>query len=243
MEILSLLLAIALALIHISASSWKFLELIPQRRWKSLAGGVSIAYLFLDILPELSHSQAQLEDIDIPFLAFLEDHVYLLSFVGLTVFYGLESLALRSRTFNQHTQGRDWTSLEIFGLHIFSFAVYNAILGYLLQEFAQQGVTASILFFIAFGLHFMVNDRSLREHHKHLYDKYGRWILAGAIVAGAVLGETLAVHEGTIAVIHALIAGAIILNILKEELPEERESCFWSFLTGAIAYGVLIFLV
>jgi Mg2+/citrate symporter len=243
MAVLGLILAIALALIHISASNWKFLEVIPRRRWKSLAGGVSIAYLFLDILPELSHSQTQLEDIDIPFLAFLEDHVYLLSFVGLTVFYGLESLALRSRTLNQQTKGRDWTSLEIFGLHIFSFAIYNAILGYLLQELAQQGLTASILFFIAFGLHFMVNDRSLSDHHKHLYDKYGRWLLAGSIVTGAVIGQAFVVHEAMIAAIYALIAGAIILNILKEELPEERESCFWSFVTGAIAYGVLIFLV
>jgi hypothetical protein len=242
MLILSLLLAIALALVHVSASSWKFLEMIPRRRWRSVAGGVSIAYLFLEIFPELSHSQETLQRVNIPALEYLEDHVYLLSFVGLTLFYGLESLALRSRALNRKVIGEDLTSFEIFGLHIFSFAIYNALLGYLLEEM-QPRLISYVLFFIAFALHFMVNDHSLREHHKRLYDKYGRWILASAIVTGAVLGQTLAVHEATIAAVRSLVAGAIILNILKEELPEERESCFWSFMIGAIVYGVLIFLM
>lgn len=242
MSILGLLLAIALALVHVSASTWRFLEIIPRRRWKSLAGGVSIAYLFLEIFPELSQSQEILQRVDIPAFEYLEDHVYLLSFVGLTVFYGLESLALRSRASNRKTEGEDLTSFEIFGLHILSFGIYNALLGYLLQE-TQHGIISYVLFFIAFAPHFMVNDYSLREHHKKAYDKYGRWLLAGAIMAGAVVGQTVAVSEIVIEAIRSFIAGAIILNVLKEELPEERENCFWSFVTGAIVYGVIVFMV
>jgi hypothetical protein len=33
----------------------------------------------------------------------------------------------------------------------------------------------------------------------------------------------------------------VVMNVLKEELPEERESSFWAFALGAAAYaGVLL---
>jgi hypothetical protein len=37
------------------------------------------------------------------------------------------------------------------------------------------------------------------------------------------------------------LAGGVVMNVLKEELPEERESRFWAFLLGAGLYaGVLL---
>ena len=38
----------------------------------------------------------------------------------------------------------------------------------------------------------------------------------------------------------AFLAGGIILNVLKEELPEERQSYFLPFLLGVILYAGLI---
>jgi len=32
------------------------------------------------------------------------------------------------------------------------------------------------------ALHFVVNDNGLREHHREVYDRIGRWILAAAII-------------------------------------------------------------
>ena len=38
----------------------------------------------------------------------------------------------------------------------------------------------------------------------------------------------------------ALLAGGVIMNVLKEELPEERESCFWALALGAAVYAALL---
>ncbi|WP_348249527.1 hypothetical protein [Leptolyngbya sp. GB1-A1] len=35
----------------------------------------------------------------------------------------------------------------------------------------------------------------------------------------------------------AFLAGGVVLNGLKEELPEERESRFWAFAMNAIGYA------
>ncbi|WP_180381094.1 MULTISPECIES: hypothetical protein [Fischerella] len=43
-----------------------------------------------------------------------------------------------------------------------------------------------------------------------------------------------------IALLFTFLAGGVILNILKEELPEERKSRFWAFALGAGIYTVLL---
>ncbi len=40
----------------------------------------------------------------------------------------------------------------------------------------------------------------------------------------------------------AFLTGCIVLNVLKEELPEERESSLWAFATGAAVYAVLLLI-
>lgn len=39
---------------------------------------------------------------------------------------------------------------------------------------------------------------------------------------------------------HAFVAGGIVLNMLKEELPEDRHSRFWPFALGALISTVLL---
>lgn len=244
-NLVGLVLAICLGLVHIFVSRTQWLSRVPQRWWVSIAGGVSIAYIFLDIFPELSKAQEEVEHGAGPLITYLEKHVYLLALIGLAAFYGLEKLAVRSRDHRQKMHGQDQTHVGVFWLHVVSFASYNAILGYLLRESENHGLAKCLVLFCALALHFVVNDAGLREHHKQMYDRIGRWILAGAIVFGWVLGQ--AFHQefeaAAIAAIWALVAGGIILNVLKEELPEEQESHFGLFVTAAALYSVILLAV
>lgn len=240
---IGLLLAISLAIVHIFASQSERLQSLPQRWWISIAGGVSIAYIFLDIFPELSKAQTEIEHSNKFLLGYLENHVYLLALVGLAIFYGLEKLALRSRTHQQRKHGEDCTHPGVFWLHIASFAIYNTILGYLFRESEDHGLIACLLLFVVLALHFAVNDVGLREHHKKAYDRIGRWLLAGVIIFGWALGKVTEIDEAVLAVIWALVAGGIILNVLKEELPPEQDSHFGMFLAGAMVYSGLLLTV
>ena len=46
--------AILLAIIHVITPSLRFLWGTPRSIWLSLAGGVSVAYVFVHLLPELA---------------------------------------------------------------------------------------------------------------------------------------------------------------------------------------------
>ncbi|MEM6518627.1 MAG: hypothetical protein AAF722_04745 [Cyanobacteria bacterium P01_C01_bin.70] len=242
-NLIGLGLAICLALVHIFASRTQWLTKIPQRWWISIAGGVSITYIFLDVLPELSHAQEAIQDSSVGLVAYLEHHVYLLALLGLAIFYGLEKLALRSRSQRAKSHGEDTTHLGIFWVHVVSFASYNLILGYLLRESEGHGLAACLTLFLALALHFAVNDVGLRKHHKRVYDQFGRWILAGTIVLGWALGQALHLEEAGILAAWALVAGGLILNVLKEELPGEEESHFGFFFAGAAVYALVLLAV
>ena len=235
-------LAVALAFIHGFASKLNIPTIIPHHRWISFAGGVSISYVFLEIFPELSHAQSELEEVQVPLVAYLENHVYILALLGVIVFYGLDILALHSRGQNQAISDIDTASPTVFWIHITAFALVNAIFGYLLQDLENHSLIDCVLFFLVVALHFFIMDYSLREHHQKTYDKKGRWLLTGAILVGAGLGQATHLHESAIAIVWSFLAGNIILNVLKRELPEEQKSCFWSFLGGAILYTVMLLI-
>lgn len=97
MVFLSMVLIAVLASVHLFAGRLRFLDVTPRSRWLSAAGGISVAYVFIHILPDLAEEQETLREVAGESLAFIEYHIYLISLVGLAVFYGLERAAKASR--------------------------------------------------------------------------------------------------------------------------------------------------
>ncbi|WP_409253020.1 hypothetical protein V1502_03555 [Bacillus sp. SCS-153A] len=240
MEWMPLILAIVLAAVHLMARKMVFLESIPRSKFLSIAGGVSVAYVFIHILPELNEHQESIAE-SVELIAFLEHHAYLLAMLGLVIFYGLEKVVQDSKKENEEVVHRPKKSA--FWLHISSFFIYNGLIGYLLVHREETGLLNLMLYGIAMALHFVVVDFGLREHHKERYDREGRWLLAFAIVIGWAIGFLTEIPEALLALLFAFLSGSIILNVLKEELPQERQSSFWAFALGGIAYVILLLSV
>lgn len=232
--------AIAFALVHLFIGKLTFLRVVPRSRWLSFAGGVAVSYVFLHILPELSgHKQTFAEGLGVSERT-AETWVYLVSLVGLASFYGLERAAKTSRHQARKAKGEDRVEAEILWLHIGSFALYNVLIGYLLLHREEAGLWSLLIYFFAMALHFVTNDVGLREDQRQRYDHVGRWIIAGAVILGWALGVGISLPDTVIGFLFAFLAGGVILNVLKEELPEERQSRFGSFALGGIGYAVIL---
>jgi zinc transporter ZupT len=236
-------LALGLALIHVLAGRMRFLAVQPRSRWLSAAGGVSVAYVFVHLLPELAESDVQFRQFGQRWAGFLEHHVYLIALAGMIVFYGLERLSKQSRRDNAQATGEDVTPPGVFWVHISAFAAYNALIGYLLLHREISGLRSLLLFAAAMATHFLVNDFGLRRDHKYRYDRYGRWLIAATVLGGWAIGWATHIHEAAIAALFGFLAGGVLLNVLKEELPQEQQSNFWAFLLGAAGYTALLLLV
>lgn len=230
----------ALALTHVFGGRLHVLDVVPRSRWLSFAGGISVAYVFLHLLPELAERQEAVAAAVGSARGFLEDHVYLVALLGLAVFYGLERAVKTSQRVRRECDGDDRSSAGVFWLHIASFAVYNALIGYLLVRREARDLTGLVLFAIAMILHFVVNDFGLRKDHQDTYVHVGRWVLAAAVVVGWVVGLLFELPEAALGMSFAFLAGGVVLNVLKEELPEERASHFGAFALGTALYAVLL---
>lgn len=228
------------ALIHLFIGKLRFLDVVPRSRWLSAAGGVAVAYVFLHILPELSgHRETFAEGLGVGGQT-AENWVYLVALTGLATFYALESAAKASRGRSRCKSGKDVVGAELFWLHIGSFGIYNIIIGYLLLHREESGLWPLLVYFVAMALHFVANDFGLREDHQERYERRGRWVIAAAVIIGWALGALTSLSELLIGFLFAFLAGGVVLNVLKEELPEERQSRFWPFAIGVVGYSALL---
>ncbi|EYD78251.1 hypothetical protein Rumeso_00080 [Rubellimicrobium mesophilum DSM 19309] len=247
--IAALVALLALVLVHVVTPYLRFLEGTPRSIWLSVAGGVSVAYVFVHFMPELAESRETVAKAAGE-LGLADRHVFLIALAGLLTFYGLHRLAQtsRSRREGEPVQGgrgsegraEASTSPRVFWIHMASFSVYNALVGYLLFHREVMTLRSLAFFATAMALHFVVTDYGLNEDDKEPYRRIGRWVLVAAVVAGWLLGLLTDVPEAAVAVLTAFLGGGVVLNVLKEEVPSERQSRFWAFAGGAAAYSALL---
>ncbi|NNC58720.1 MAG: hypothetical protein HKO05_01870 [Erythrobacter sp.] len=239
LPLIALIIAAGFAAIHLFAGRLRFLETTPRSAYLSAAGGIAVAYVFLHLLPELFEHRATF----VEHLRLAEDNaetlLFSLALTGLVIFYGVERAILAHGPERIETIEEPEPS-AMFWFHIAAFGIYNFLIGYLLSERAEEASRELVLYAIAMGVHFVTNDHGLRMHHQCLYDRYARWVLAAAVLAGAVVGAILPVGPEALAMLFALLGGGVILNVLKEELPAERESRFWPFALATLAYALLL---
>lgn len=227
--------ALILATLHAVGGRFRFLSYTPRSGWLSFAGGVSVAYVFVHLMPELARG-ARVVERRLDHLPGSESVIWLLALMGLGLFYAVEAKSRRRGT----SDAAEEPSVNVYRFSVTSYAIYNALIAYLLHERAEEGAAALSMFVVAIGLHFLINDFALREGHKKRYQSTGRWILVGAIACGAVVGAFTSVSPLFIELIRGLVAGGIILNVLKEELPSEAESRLSAFVSGVVASSLLL---
>lgn len=224
--------ALAMALVHLLSPKLDFLDGTPRSRWLSAAAGISTAYVFVHLLPELAHLQAE---------AFEGGgtEIFLIAFFGLVVFYGLERWVKSHKAANDPDTELPPAS---FWLHVSAFALYNLLIGYLLPgRIEHDGVSGLTVYAFAMALHFVVNDRGLYAHYGPKYLSEVRWLLALAPFVGVGVASITELSTFAIGGLLAFLGGGVILNVMKEELPKERESRFMAFAVGAGFYAGLLF--
>jgi hypothetical protein len=242
----ALAVAVALALVYVlgtwlderseAAGVWR------RRRWISMAAGVSVAYVFVDVLPELGTRHREFLETTGEGLLFAEQRIYLMALLAFVVMYGLEYMVLVSREREAHGEERSGEGDAIFWIHVAGFALYSWLIGYLLVERAESGPLALALYGFAMALHFFLVGHSLRESHGRPFDRAGRWVLAASVLLGWLAGATTELSPAVLARLFAVLAGGVVITSLRAELPREREGRFWYFCLGAVAYAAVLIL-
>jgi hypothetical protein len=224
---LSLIAVSGLALLHLLVPRIHG-DSLERPVWLSVAGGMSVAYVLIHLLPELAENQRLWLEAwpDRP-LRWLDRQVYVAAMLGLMLALGTNYLT----DGRENSQPRFWINTGWFTLH-------NLIVGAVGLHI--DGVIPLVLALVAFGAHFLVNDHALLMQHPRAYTRYGRWVLASSILVGWLTTAAAQPHIIAVAGLLGLLSGSIILTVIKEELPGERQGRFLMFVIGALVYTALL---
>ena len=245
MEILSsLIVVILLAATFILGGYLDIGARAHRRRWLSLGAGIATAYAFVQLLPEMAEAQKAFSEAAVGTrLLFPERRVHIAALLGFILLYGLEHLVSKAREQRREERVTEGKGDLTYWLHIAGFAVYGALVSYLMIDLGRRGLPFLILYFVAMSLHFFGTDHSLRREHGALYDRSGKWILAGAVLAGWIIGSSTSIPVTYLSTLQGFVGGGVVISSVIMELPKENEGRFWPFFVGAVGYALIILLV
>jgi hypothetical protein len=227
-------LAATLVVVHLIAPQVARLPGIAQARLASVGGGVAVAYVFVQLLPELAEGGRSLTDLPIADFAptpIIESGLFLIALAGMLIVYSLDVIA---------DSGRGSTRW-LYRVHMITFAVINAIYAYTMPSLLTTGVDYAVLFTVAIAAHTLLVDRTLARAHPDLFRHEDRWIGIAGVVIGLTIAAALPpVDELTLAVATALLGGGLLMTTFREELPLASKARLVWLLGGAVVMTVLL---
>ncbi len=202
---------------------------IGRFKWLSFSGGVAVSYVFVYVLPSLHKEQEGFSETK---GLTMESELYILGLFGLLIFYGVHKAAERAA--REHEQGEG----HFFWIQVVFFALYNMLISYIIFASDIEGIEA-VFYGVAVGFHFMAVSHDMWREDSKRYESLGRYLLAVGIVAGWVTGVFAPLPSFVLAIVFAFISGAMVLNVLKKELPSEENAHFKTFLAGSLGYTLI----
>ncbi|MFT8320817.1 MAG: hypothetical protein ABF649_07930 [Bacillus sp. (in: firmicutes)] len=237
MLVLSFFLALTIVIVHLLSTNFRFLSHVPRSKYLSFFAGISVAFVFVEVLPNLNKHQQNIEMASqFKWISLFQNHAYLVAMIGFSVFYGLQRLLI----FYKKGRNSEYVTVRVFWIHIASYFIYNGLIGYILHDEDFGTVKGMLFYFFAVLVHIISNDRGLRDTHKHTYDKIGRKLLSSAVMIGWFAGGIIEISQPALSTVFAFLSGGMIINAMKEELPKENQSSFVTFTIGCILYTALL---
>lgn len=216
------------ALVHLLASKTQYLNKVTHGRFLSASGGVSISYVFIDLLPKLGKNATVVSASLSGIFPFVERHVYMMALIGFLLFFTVDRISTQS-----HKKGA-------FLLSLASYALFNFFVGYSVADKNDPDIRPLALFTFAMSLHYFINDFSLNEKHASDYSVFGKWTLIFFLFLGWLIGTVYVISPAAVGLFGAFIAGGVIMNVTRHELPKGNPKSLLSFILMAIFYTIIL---
>ena len=237
----SLLVVLTLAGVHITIGKWRWLHRSEHSAWLSVSAGTALAYVFVYLLPKLALTQDKLilivSDLWTPVL---RNQTYLIALAGLVCFFWLGWIDKKIEDSEVAAPLRSRRSLL---LHIGGYGVYSLQIGLLVARLPRPDLLTLLLTTSVLGLHLMGVDHAVRKSDPEDYDRLLRWVFAGALLLGWVLGAATDQFDTLFMLWSAFTSGGIIITAIREELPTGQRTHFLPFLVGVVCASAAIMMV
>ncbi len=222
----ALILSGLLGIVHFFSEKIKPEEGPHHYRIISLAAGISISYLFLDLLPHTYASASHLKN-----------------FVFIFLLSGFTLIHLAEKYIYQHANPGKIPQ-ELAAIHTTAFFIYYFLVGIVLKGILGESILEGFLFLIPITLHAGLSSASLaRIHGPHRERLWVKLTLSLSPLLGTALATVISIPPNLNNIFISTIAGALLYIIVKEFLPEREKGQPFYFALGVALFVLVIFIL
>ena len=191
----------------------------------SFAAGLSSAYLFLLLLPEVFNG-----------FMVLKNYIFLILFIGFI------SIHISEKYIYKHVNKKR-IKQDVRAVHHITFFLYHIIIGIILVTFLKQSFREGLLFFIPVWLHTTISSIALTEMHKKIKQiSISKILLSLSTILGIIIALLIMIPISIYYILLSLITGSLIYIIVKDFTPKGKEGNLNMFILGIISYSLIIIL-
>lgn len=219
---------ISLTIAHLFGLQWNVKSKKDLDGLKSLTAGLSVAYVFLVLIPEIAALKVttSIEPLT-------------LAFFGFIIFHLTHSFVFQTRSHIKRI-----TLLD--EVHVATAGLYNFLLAFLLVELLKINIFQGIIVSAIIITHTILSELTHADMQPNT--KLSEQIKPTVIILGTLAGGLLAtfgvVHYAIADILFGFTAGAIIYITIREEIPSDSKGKpKWFIIGAAILYLVDLLLL
>lgn len=201
--------------------------------WVHFSGGVAVGYVTLYLLPKMTDFTLSVIRVEGPQWEVLQYRLYLAFLLGLLSYLVVERMQFRQ---SSGAAALPW-------LHGFALGTYNVLMGYFIFGFERARIFPYVLAGLVMCIHFVGVDHQVRERNRRAFDEYLRWIMAFCVFLGAAIAYTDNMPEQFVFTGSAFLGGAMLVNVMSEELPSPDSGSLKPFMSGVLLFVVAMAVV
>lgn len=196
-----------------------------KMRFISFSAGISIAYIFLVLLPEI-----------------YSDAVLINKLLFLAVLFGFGAFHIIEKYIRQNFTGPALRK-EHRLIHSTTSFIYFFVVGFILVKLTESNLVSDlvsgVLLFIPITLHIVIDSLPRRDTKKHAI----RALSASSPFLGAITATFVNIGKtGNVALL-GIVGGSLLYTVIRESLPREMKGKPMYFITGLLLFTVLIMLL
>jgi hypothetical protein len=206
------------------------------RQVQSFGGGVGLAYVFLQLFPEIDAVHE-----------WLGEHVHIVTLASFLAFFALESwLILHFRQHQEAAAPDDAPATPIpasvFWLHIGILFFYTSMVVFTLPEDVAEDFVFAAASGIALGIHCVYKDYVLRTHAEGQFRTTGRLVLTAAPLLGWLAHRLIQPPEALLDISIAVLAGVLMQSVFRDELPRPDVASMRWVVAGVTLFSALAYI-
>ena len=192
---------------------------------RSFIAGISVAYIFLYLLPDLYRG-----------VTYLNQWIFVFILLGFSLVHFLE------KYFYQHEKGEELL-FRFKEVHYIIFLLYYFLLGAILVNLLELSIWKGLLFYLPILFYAAVSRISFAEVHIHIRARKNLRLLLslsalfGVLASAFILGQALLYN-----ILLAFVIGAFLYIAIKDFIPKEAKGRPEYFLLGSGLYTAFIIL-